>query len=165
MSDIPIDKKFATLCHITRAQHFAWREAVVRACPEADAHKVVLEMWKVTGEQTAASYAPRIDADKPLAAQVGAGIVWSSECMGESAQVEPSADGRDEAFVRHDACPWVTWHKKCDLVSECQPGCDSWFASTIETLNGTLGTSLRFETIESLPEGGASCLRRIWVES
>ena len=163
MADIPLDKKFSTLCHITRAQHFAWREAVVRACPDIDPRQVVLEMWRVTGEQTGHSYAARIDRNKPLAEQVADGIAWSSQCMGEAATVEPG-DTEREAFVRHDACPWQTWHERCDLVSEDQVGCDGWFASTIDTLNEKLGSALRFETIESLPAGGRSCLRRIWDE-
>ena len=31
-------------------------------------------------------------------------------------------------------------------------------------VNEELGTNLRFETVETLPEGGAFCLRRFWVE-
>ncbi len=32
MSDDPIEKRFAILCGIVRAQHFAWREAVCQSC-------------------------------------------------------------------------------------------------------------------------------------
>jgi hypothetical protein len=43
-------QKFDVLCEITRAQHFAWREAVAKEIPAADATKVVLRMWRVTGD-------------------------------------------------------------------------------------------------------------------
>jgi hypothetical protein len=164
VSDIPIDKRFAVLSHITRAQHFAWREAVTRICPDVDTREVVLEMWRITGEQTARSYATRVNPDEPIAAQVASAISWSSQCMGEDAAVEAGETER-EAFVRHTECPWKTWHERCDLVSEDQPGCDRWFASTIDTMNDALGSRIRFETIETLPEGGQSCLRRIWDDS
>jgi hypothetical protein len=41
---------------------------------------------------------------------------------------------------------------------------EMWFQATIRTINEKLGTSLRFETLSALPEGGDCCLRRIWRE-
>lgn len=162
MATLPPDKKHAVLCDISRAQHFAWREAVRRRCPDIDPAEVVNEMWAVTGEQTAAAYAKRIDVSKPLALQVARSIVWSSECMGEEAVAEEG--NGDEAFVRHNACPWRDWHERLGLLAEDRPGCDAWFRTTIDALNETLGVDLRFETQEALPDGDSCCLRRIWAE-
>ncbi len=167
MTDALLAAKFAALCEIVRAQHFAWRDAVRESCPDVDAGLVVRRMWEITGEQTAAAYRRRIDRTKPLAAQIADGIVFSSRCMGEDAHAEAAKadDGRDEAFVRHAACPWPRWHERNGLTAEDRPGCDRWFDATLEALSRDLGATIRFETLESLPEGGASCLRRIWVES
>jgi len=163
VSSVPAQKKFAVLCEITRAQHFAWREAVRRLCPDVDTPRVVDLMWELTGEQTAKAYARRIDTSKNVAEQVARSIAWSSECMGETATVEPGTDDR-EAFVRHTGCPWFDWHKRLELLPEDRPGCDQWFQSTVDGVNAALGTELRVETLESLPEGGSCCLRRFWVE-
>lgn len=163
MSQLSVEKKFAILCEINRAQHFAWREAVTELCPDVDASAVVDKMWAITGVETARSYLKRFDKDGPLAKQLAESIVWSSQCMGEDATVEISDDG-DVASVRHADCPWVHWHRKKDLVAEDQPGCDTWFRTMIDEVNGTLGTALRFETVESLPAEGSCCLRRIWTE-
>jgi len=154
--------KFEVLCEITRAQHFAWREAVAQACPSVDPTAVVLKMWRVTGEQTARAYLERIDATKPLAPQVAKSIVWSSRCMGEDAVFEGGVDG-DEGFVRHRACPWKKWHERNGLLAEDRPGCDEWFRAMCQTIGKATGKTVRFETLESLPEGGTSCLRRVWV--
>lgn len=162
MPDVPVEKRFDILCDIARAQHFAWREAVVRCCPDVDAGDAVRRMWEVTGEQTGKAYLRRIRPDEPLAPQVARSIAWSSHCMGEDAAVEPGKG--DEAFVRHRACPWLGWHERMGLVEEDRPGCDAWFQSTVHTINEALGTKLRVETLEALPECGASCLRRLWVD-
>jgi len=161
MSDVPLQKKFEILSEITRAQHFAWHAAVRKLCPDVDPMEVTLEMWRITGEQTGDAYRRRIDRKLPIAPQIAAGICWSSECMGEDATLEKGANER-EAFVVHRACPWQRWHEKNDLVKEDRPGCDAWFAATIETLNRALGTSVRFETLETLPDGGKTCRRRIF---
>ena len=158
---VPIDKKFGVLCEITRAQHFAWHAAVRKLCPDVDPAKVTSEMWRVTGEQTGQAYLRRIDRELPLAPQIAEGICWSSECMGEDAEVAPGASDR-EAFVVHSACPWQKWHEQQGLVAEDRPGCDEWFRATIDTINRALGSNVRFETVEALPEGGRSCRRRIW---
>lgn len=157
-----VTRRFEVLCDITRAQHFAWREAVSRLCPTPDAGRVVLEMWRVTGEQTARAYLKRLDTSAPLAPQVAKSIVWSSQCMGEDAVFEPGA-GPDEGFVRHRGCPWKVWHERSALLHEDRPGCDEWFRATCETVSEATGKEVRFETLEALPEGGASCLRRLWV--
>lgn len=164
MADVPpVEKRFAVLCEITRAQHFAWREAVEGACPGALPTDVVLKMWEHTGRDTARAYLKRLDPQRPLAPQVAACIAWSSHCMGEDAKVEPGK-GEDEAYVRHTDCPWVHWHRRLDLLAEDRPGCDAWFRSTVDEVNRALGTELRTETLETLPEGAPSCLRRLWVE-
>ncbi len=170
MAEIALEKRFAILCEITRAQHFAWRQAVVEMCPDADPVAVGNKMWEITGLQTGRAYLERVDRTAPLAPQIAHSIAWSSQCMGEDAVVEEgkgsggSGKDVDEAFVRHHACPWLGWHQKRDLVAEDRPGCDAWFKSTIDTVNRELGTALRFETLEALPDGGACCLRRLWVE-
>lgn len=158
MSDLPPEKRFAILSDILRAQHFAWREAVARE--GGDPRAAVERMWAVTGEQTARSYLKRIRVDDPLAPQVAASIVWSSRAMGEDAHVEPGEG--DEAFVRHRACPWHDWHARLGLSAEDRPGCDVWFRTTLEAINRELGTALAVETLEALPDGGPSCLRRIY---
>lgn len=163
MADIPVEKKFNILCEITRAQHFAWHEAVAQLCPEKDTAKVTDKMWEVTGHQTAKAYLKRLDPSKPLAPQVASSIVWSSQCMGEDAALEIT-EGADEAFVRHSDCPWFHWHKRLDLLSEDRPGCDLWFSTAVSDINQALGTKLRMETQQALPDGDACCLRRFWVE-
>ena len=163
MSDIPVEKKFAILVEITRAQHFAWREAVRQLCPGVDAAKVVDRMWELTGNDTAKGYMKRLDSSKPLAAQVASAVVWSSQCMGEDAHLE-TTPSKDEAFVRHDDCPWFHWHKRQELLGEDRPGCDVWFQTTVDDINKTLGTKLRVETLSALPDGGACCRRRFWVD-
>lgn len=162
MADIPIEKRFAVLCEITRAQHFAWREAVSELCPSIDAGRVVDRMWELTGVETARAYAARFDASKPVAPQFAAGIAWSSACMGEDAVAEPG-EREGEAFVRHRACPWLRFHDRKSLREECLRGCDAWFGATVAELNRALGTKLEFETLEAMPSGDASCLRRLWV--
>ncbi|RLB64589.1 MAG: hypothetical protein DRI90_04200 [Deltaproteobacteria bacterium] len=163
MGDIPVEKKFAILCEITRAQHFAWHEAVKQMCPDADVAAVTDKMWEVTGHDTAKAYIKRLNKEKPLAPQMASSIVWSSQCMGEAATVEIT-EGKDEAFVRHTDCPWYHWHKRLDLLAEDRPGCDLWFQTAVEDVNKALGTKLRVETTQALPDGDPCCLRRFWVE-
>jgi hypothetical protein len=163
MADIPVEKKFGVLCEIARAQHFAWHEAVKQMCPGVDMAAVVNRMWEISGHDTATAYLKRLDKNKPLAVQVASSIVWSSQCMGEDAKVETTA-GKDEAFVRHADCPWLHWHRRLGLQSEDRPGCDVWFKTIVDDVNQALGSRLRIETTEALPDGGRSCLRRFWVE-
>lgn len=161
MSGLPLAKKFEILSEIARAQHFAWHAAVRKVCPSVDPAQVTLAMWRVTGEQTGRAYARKIDRRLPVAPQIAASICWSSACMGEDATVERGARD-DEAFVVHRACPWQRWHEKNELVGEDRPGCDAWFGATIDAVNDALSTKIQFETLESLPEGGRTCRRRIW---
>ncbi len=163
MAEIPVEKKFATLVEISRAQHFAWHEAVAKLFPGTDMSKVVDKMWEITGHETARSYIKRLDKSKPLAPQVAASITWSSQCMGEAATVE-TTPGKDEAFVRHADCPWVHWHRRTNLLHEDRPGCDVWFEVAIDDINQALGSTLKVETLEALPDGGKCCLRRIWAD-
>jgi hypothetical protein len=162
-ADPDAEQRFAILCKITRAQHFAWREAVRQTCPDIDPAAVVRSMWEITGAETARAYSRRIDVTRPLAEQVAASVAWSSRCMGEEVSVEPGAGG-DEAFLRHTACPWFDWHQRLGLLEEDRPGCDRWFATTVEHLNAALGTHVHFETLETLPDGDPCCRRRFWVE-
>ncbi len=83
--------------------------------------------------------------------------------MGEDAHLEEGVNDA-EAFVRHDACPWLDWHKRENLLHEDRPGCDMWFSSMVKTINDELNTNLKFETLETLPDGCASCRRRLWTE-
>jgi len=154
-------KRFEVLCEITRAQHFAWHAAVRKVCPAADPLAVTLEMWRVSGNATGRAYMKRINRSLPIAPQIAAGIRWSSDCMGEDASVEPGGSER-EAFVVHRACPWQRWHEREGLVAEDRPGCDEWFRATIEAVNASCGSRVQFETLETLPEGGATCRRRLW---
>lgn len=160
--DIPIEKRFNVLCDIVRAQHFAWREAALALRPDLDPGELTNKMWEITGVQTARAYLKRLDPEKPLAAQVAGSIAWSSVCMGEDAKVVPGEG--DEAFLKHDGCPWYDWHKRLGILEEDQPGCDVWFETTVAEINKELGTNVKIETQKSLPGGGDCCLRRIWVE-
>ncbi len=160
--EVPIEKKFNILCQISRAQHFAWRNAVVESCPDLEVEKVVNKMWAITGVETGKSYIKRIDPKRPLPLQIANSIVWSSACMGEDAEALKGKDD-NEAFVKHNACPWFDWHQQLNLLPEDQPGCDAWFAALIDVINRKLGTEVKFETVEALPAGGGCCLRRIYV--
>ena len=82
--------------------------------------------------------------------------------MGEDAKIRKGED--EEYFVRHDACPWFDWHKRLGLLGEDRPGCDIWYFKTVEYINEKLGTNVKIETTNSLPDGDDCCLRRIWIE-
>ncbi len=89
--DLPTEERFRVLCEITRAQHFAWREAALALAPQLDPVELTKQMWKLTGVQTAKAYLRRLDKSKPLAPQVARCIAWSSACMGEDVTVEKAA--------------------------------------------------------------------------
>ena len=163
MTDTPMEQRFRVLCQIVRAQHFAWREAVAELCPGIDPAAVASRMWEITGRETAHAYLKRIDASQPLARQVASSVVWSSRCMGEDAALEVTQD-KDEAFVRHDDCPWFHWHERQGLLAEDRPGCDRWFQVTVDEINRALGTNLKVETLATLPDGDGACRRRFWNE-
>jgi len=160
LAEIPIEKRFRILSDILRAQHFAWRAAASEHCPGTDPRDLVVRMWEVTGDETARAYLKRLDPEAPVAPQVARSIVWSSRCMDEEAAVEQGASP-GEAYVRHRACPWRDWHERMGLLRECRPGCDAWFGRTVLRINEALGCSLSVETLEALPDGDTSCLRRI----
>lgn len=160
--DVPIETRFKVLCEITRAQHFAWREAALALAPQLDPRQLTNKMWEITGVETAKAYLPRIDPKKPLPLQVAQAIAFSSACMGEDVTVETGHG--EEAFVRHHHCPWFHWHKQRGLLDEDQSGCDTWFRTVVAELNTALASDIRVETQCSLPAGGAGCLRRFWVE-
>ena len=161
--DIPVEKKFNILCQITRASHFAWRQAAVEMCPSVKTLDIVNKMWEITGHETAKAYLKRLDKDKPLPKQIADSIAWSSITMGEDAKVLEGTN-ENEAFVRHDGCPWYEWHKRLGLLEEDRPGCDMWFETAIKDINEKLGTNVKIETQKSLPDGDDCCLRRIWTE-
>jgi hypothetical protein len=161
--DVPVEKRFRVLSEINRASHFAWRQAVSRRCPEIDPRRLVLDMWDITGVQTGKAYVKHVDPSLPLAPQIAASVAWSSQCMGEDAQAEPGPQP-DQAFVRHRACPWHRRHRDNGLLEEDRPGCDRWLEATVRTINEELGSTLRFETLATLPDGDDCCLRRFWVE-
>jgi hypothetical protein len=161
--EIPVEKKFRVLVEISRASHFAWRDAVVRCCPDVDPGKIVDEMWAITGEQTGRAYLKHLDPAGDLAKQIASSIVWSSQCMGEDAWLE-EGEKPGEYLVRHTACPWRDWHARRGLLAEDRPGCDRWFETAFHAVNEALGSKLRFETRSALPDGDDCCLRRIWVE-
>ena len=161
MSDAPLETRFAVLCEIVRAQHFAWREAVAQLCPDVDPADVGDRMWALTGRGTAAAYLKHIDPSRPEALQVAESVAFSSRCMGEDASVEAGEEG--EAFVRHADCPWFHWHLKKGLLAEDRPGCDRWFQETTAGLAEALGIPLEVETLATLPDGDDSCLRRFSV--
>lgn len=162
MGDIPAERKFAILCEIVRAQHFAWREAVRCMAPGVEPREAVARMWEIAGERTAESYAARIDGGRPLALQVAELVVRSSRCMGEDACAVPGRTP-DEAFVRHRACPWLDWHRRLELVGEDRAGCDAWFQAMAAGIGNRLARAVQVETLEAMPDGAPSCLRRISV--
>jgi len=156
--------RFELLANIMRASHFEWRRAVASLCPDLDPIEAVKRYWEEVGIDTAAYYLKKIDPKEDLAAQVAALYVASSVAMGEDAAVVPSSNS-GESLARHDACPWFDWHKREGLLHEDQVGCDRWLETVVAELNKSLGTKLRFETVESLPAGGSSCLRRFWEDA
>ncbi len=103
MSDLPIEKRFGILCQISRAQHFAWRQAVQEMCPDLDPEDAVNRMWEIVGKQTGDSYAKHLREDQPLPMQIASSVAWSSQCMGEEAVVEAGAD-EGEALMRYPSC-------------------------------------------------------------
>lgn len=157
-------KRFALLANIMRASHFEWRRAVASLCPDVDPTDAVKKYWEEVGKDTAVFYLKNIDPKRDLAAQVAELYVASSVAMGEDAAVAHSPNP-GESLARHDACPWFDWHKREGLLHEDQVGCDWWLRTVVQEINKSLGSRLRFETVESLPAGGNSCLRRFWEES
>ena len=160
--DIPLEKKFQVLCGIARAQHFAWREACRQLCPDIDTTEFVNKMWEVSAQDTGKAYLRMIDKDTSIPKQIAESIVKSSITMGEDAKII-QGDNKDEFFVKHEACPWFDWHKRLGLLPEDRPGCDMWYFKTVEFMNDALGTDVKIETTQALPDGDDCCMRRIWI--
>jgi hypothetical protein len=148
---------------IHRAAHFEWRRAAMALSPGLDPLTLVVAYWREVGKDSGRAWLREIDRDKPVAPQIAALIARVSQVMGEDA-VATEASSPGEGGVVHRACPWVDWHRKMKVIPEDRPGCDAWLASAIETINDALGTRVRFETLSSLPEGGATCTRRLWED-
>ncbi len=169
------EKRFELLSNILRASHFEWRRAAQKLAPNVSGVEIVKAFWREVGLDTAQFYLRKIDPKKSLAAQVAKLYISSSVAMGEDAILlgveEDLATSGDlvahhgEVCAQHRDCPWYHWHKKMGLLKEDQPGCDEWLRTVVEEINKAHSSKLRFETVESLPEGGKSCLRRFWEES
>ena len=156
----PLRQKFDVLAQISRAQHFAWREAVAACCPGIDAAAVAEHMWEISARETAKAYIARIDPKQPVPRQLAQHFAWSSIVMNEAAIVESSPDGTEARVVHYD-CPWFHWHKRLDLLAEDRPGCDAWFFTVVEEVAAATGVPLKIETLSTLPDGDATCARRI----
>ncbi len=156
-------KKIKVMSAIMRAQHFEWRRAALALAPDLDPMELVRRFWSEVGADTARYYVGRIDPDKDVAEQVANLVVSSSIAMGEDAEyLGPDGDGRH--LVAHNDCPWYHWHHREGLLEEDQAGCDRWLETTLEGVNEALGTSLRFDSVETLPGGAKRCLRRFWID-
>ena len=152
-----LEKKFNTLCQITRAAHFEWRATLKELSPDLDTKEAVLKYWTIVGHDTAKAYLKKIDATKPVLNQLAQLIVDSSLAMGENARL--SEINEKELYFEHLDCPWYQWHKKYNALEEDQPGCDQWLKTIIDDINNALGIHITFETTSSLPSGGSSCRR------
>lgn len=161
--DMSADKKSKVMSNIWRASHFEWRRAAQLCFPYADPKELVLKYWEEVGRDTATAYLKQLDLSKPLPAQLAENAVFSSVCIGAAARVVAGQD-EHESFVQHDACPWYEWYQRMDLLEEDRVGCDQWFRFFVQGINEKLGTSLKFETLKTLPDGDDCCLRRFWVE-
>lgn len=156
-------KRFDLLANIMRASHFEWRRTALALSPELDPMSLVKRYWTEVGKDTAKYYLKKIDPSKDVAAQMARLFVSSSVIMGEDAELlERDAEGR--SLARHNGCPWFDWHKREGLLDEDRPGCDEFIKTVVAEINSALGTRLRFETKESLPEGGSGCLRVFWID-
>ncbi len=162
-AEVPWDKKFNILSQINRLAHFEWREAALALCPGLEPKELVLKYWAIVGRDTGRAYLKRIDRDKPIAPQIAASFVWSSRSMGEDASLY-EGDNEREAYMVHRACPWYHFHQRYDAVAEDRPGCDKWLETLIAEINRELGSQVKFETLESLPEGAPACVRRVWED-
>ena len=158
-----IEKKYAVLANIMRASHFQWRRTALAVNPNIDPIDLVNRYWDEVGKDTAQYYVRMIDPAGDLAEQFAALFVSSSVIMGEDAEeIAQSAAGREQ--VRHNSCPWYDWHQREGLLAEDLGGCNHFLQVVVDGVNAALGTSLRFETVESLPGGGSCCLRQFWEE-
>ncbi|TET37530.1 MAG: hypothetical protein E3J72_05700 [Planctomycetota bacterium] len=163
---MPVEKRFAILCQIARAQHFAWYQAVKDMCPDVNAGDVANHMWELSGHETAKAYIKQLRKagelePKAVLQKLAESFAWSSQIMGEEANVKIDDDGT--SYCIHDECPWYDWHKRLGILEEDQPGCDIWFKTVVADVNAALGTDVKIETTESLPAGGNTCTRKIYL--
>ncbi len=156
-------KRFQLLGNIMRAAHFEWRRTALALSPNLDPMTLVKRYWEEVGKDTAKFYLSKIDPSRDLAEQMAKLFVSSSVIMGEDAATLPP-DEQGRCGAKHNDCPWFHWHKKEGLLKEDQPGCDRFIQVVVDEINKTLKSRLRFETKESLPEGGKGCVRKFWVE-
>jgi hypothetical protein len=156
-------KKIKLLSNILRASHFEWRRAALKTNPGQDPMELVQQFWTEVAIDTAKFYSRNIDPKGDVARQFADLFVGSSQAMDEDC----TYTGTDEAgchTVTHTDCPWYHWHKKEGLLAEDRPGCDRWLEKTAAEVNAALGTRIRFATDETIPDGGAVCRRRFWIE-
>ncbi|MCK6528369.1 hypothetical protein L6R50_12720 [Myxococcota bacterium] len=142
---------------IHRAAHFEWRRAALSLAPGLDPLELVKAYWREVGRDTGRSWVKGLDRSAPLAPQVAERIAAVSRVMGEDAVATPEG-------VTHRGCPWAEWHRRQGVLAEDRPGCDAWLEASLAAVDEALGCRLRFETVESIPEGGRACVRRIWEE-
>ena len=155
-------KKLEILSGIMRASHFEWRRAALALCPEMDPIELVKKYWEEVGKDTAQFYLKKIDPAGNIPEQIARLFVSSSQAMGENAVLSGTTeDGKHQA--KHIDCPWYQWHQREHLLQEDQVGCDHWLQTVIHEINRTLGTSVKCETVSSLPAGDGCCLRRFWT--
>lgn len=162
-AEMASEKKFHILSMINRMAHFEWREAALTLCPDLEPGELVLKYWEIVGRDTGRAYLERLDREQPIAPQIASSFVWSSRSMGEDAYLY-EGDNEREAYMVHRGCPWAEFHRKHDALAEDRPGCDKWLETLIAVINGELGCKVKFETLEALPEGDSSCVRRVWEE-
>lgn len=158
----PLQKRFDVLTAIHRASYFQWLRTAVSLWPEASQRALVAAYWTEVGHDTAGNYLKHIDRSKPLPGEVAKNVVFSSICMGEDAALI-GGEG-SEVYVEHKNCPWYEWHAKMNRLDQDQLGCDTWIQTLVSDINRDLESSVRWETIKSLPEGDDTCLRRFWSE-
>ncbi len=161
--DIPLEKKFNMLSQIQRASHFEWLRAAKELCPDVSELDLVLKFWEIVGHDTAKNYLKHLDPEKSLPEQIAKNFGFSSQAMGEDAEFVEGKDEK-EAFAQHVGCPWFEWHQRLDKMDQDQAGCDKWLETFVDDINKELGTELKWETVKSIPNGDAVCLRRFWVE-
>lgn len=151
------EQKFKTLCQITRASHFEWRDTFIKMFPNIDPKDAVMKYWEIVGHDTAKAYLKKVDKNKPIAPQIVEMMVNSSLAMGESATMTEDTNG--EVRLVHTSCPWYDWHKKYNAIDEDQPGCDRWINTIVQDFNLELASNIKVKTIRSLPNGNENCTR------
>jgi hypothetical protein len=161
MSHIPLEKKFRVLCGITRSMYFLWLQTIKQLCPNIDENTLILKYWENLGHETAQSYIKHMDLNKPILS-LAESIIFSSQCMGESADIITSRD--NEVLIRWTACPWIEWYSKFSSLEKDQLGCDKWLEVIISDLNKSLGLNIAWGRLKSLPKGEKYCEIKIYAK-